>query len=264
MKYFYTTLFSLTLLFGVCTVHAASTDCSSIADDATYTNCCVGGGAAGDPNTCLQYQVKSCKVIDSDQKYNMCGCIGASTDTVQCVAYKALNTPTSQQIGGTASSPGTAPSTSAVNSYTDTSYAGNPSTIAPDQAAVKACSAIQFNTILDIAIWAKCIIGAIVIPGIFTLAFVVFLWGVFKFVRSSEQKDKEESKQFIYMGLIGLFVMVSVWGIIKILNTTLGINSTVPTLQTDYLNPSNASKKSTTTAPATNANNPTTTTTISQ
>ena len=243
MKYFFTTLFSLILLFGIFTVHAASTDCSAITDDSTYSNCCVGAGVSGDPTACLQYQAKSCKVIDSDQKYNMCGCIGAATDSAQCVAYKTLNTPaTSQQIGGTAATPGTAPSTSAVNSYTDTSYAGNPAVVAPDQAAVKACSAIQFKTILDIAIRVKCIIGAIVIPGIFTLAFVVFLWGVFKFIRSSEQKDKQESKQFIFMGLIGLFVMVSVWGIIKILNTTLGINSTVPTLQTDYLSPSNASK----------------------
>jgi hypothetical protein len=111
--------------------------------------------------------------------------------------------------------------------------------------ATASCNAIAFKTLLDIAIWVKCIIGAVIIPGIFSLAFVVFLWGVFKFIRSSEVKDKQESKQFIYMGLIGLFVMVSVWGIIKIAATTLGVDSSVvPALQTsDPLSTSNASQK---------------------
>jgi hypothetical protein len=54
-------------------------------------------------------------------------------------------------------------------------------------------------------------------------------------MRADAQKDKDEGKQYIYVGLIGLFVMVSVWGILKILSTTLGISSVVPALQTDYL-----------------------------
>ncbi len=106
------------------------------------------------------------------------------------------------------------------------------------------CNAIAFKTLLDIAIWVKCVIGAVIIPGIFSLAFLVFLWGVFKFIRSSDIKDKQDSKQFIYSGLIGLFIMVSVWGIIKIATTTLGIDSTVPMLQTsDPLSISKASQK---------------------
>ncbi len=132
--------------------------------------------------------------------------------------------------------------TNTVNpSGSNTALATTPSTYSTTQAGTT-CSSIKFKTLLDIAIWIKCIIGAVVIPGIFTLAFVVFLWGVFKFIRSSEQKDKQESKQFIYMGLIGLFVMTSVWGIIKIFATTAGIETVVPTLQTTTLDINNASK----------------------
>lgn len=116
------------------------------------------------------------------------------------------------------------------------------STVRSNQLTSSACSTIKFKTLLDIAIWAKCIIGDIVIPGIFTLAFAVFLWGVFKFVRSSEEKDKKDSKQFIYMGLIGLFVMVSVWGIIRLVNGVFGLDTAVPTLSTSALNIKNASK----------------------
>lgn len=242
MKKILSIIFVTALLFNAAKVHAIQQDCTIIGDDSTFNSCCSVGGS-GDPNTCVQYRVKSCKVINSNEKYNMCGCIGSTSDTPQCVAYIAANKPSvTEQIGGTAASPATV-STGAINSTSTTGYEGNPAiTGSATDPAVKACSAIVFKTLLDYAIWAKCLIGAIVIPGIFTLAFVIFLWGVLKFIRSSEQKDKAESKQFILMGLIGLFVMVSVWGIIKILNTTLNIDSTVPTLQTDYLSPSNASK----------------------
>ncbi len=162
--------------------------------------------------------------------------------------------PTPQQIGGS-----TTPPTNAINGTTNTALTPT-GTSAATAAAIQSCSVIKFNTLLDIAIWAKCIIGVVIIPGIFSLAFVVFLWGVFKFIRASEEKDKAEGKNFIFMGLIGLFVMVSVWGILKILSTTLGIDATVPMLQTDYLSPNKASTGSGTTT----ANNPTSTSTGSQ
>ena len=97
------------------------------------------------------------------------------------------------------------------------------------------CSKIRLKSALDILIWLKCIIVVAIIPLIFALAFVVFLWGVFKFMTASDVKAKQEGQKVIWWGMLGLFVMVSVWGIIKILGTTLGIESTVPTLQTTYL-----------------------------
>ncbi len=97
------------------------------------------------------------------------------------------------------------------------------------------CTAIKFSSLLDIMIWVKCVIVVAVIPLIFTLAFLVFLWGVLRFMYASESKDKEAAKSFIWWGLVGLFVMVSVWGILRILSDTLGLDTTVPLLQTSYL-----------------------------
>ncbi len=108
--------------------------------------------------------------------------------------------------------------------------------------ALAQCSAIRFASLLDIMIWVKCVIVIAVIPLIFTLAFVIFLWGVLRFMYASDSKDKEAAKGFIWWGLVGLFVMVSVWGIIRILGTTLGIDSTVPLLQTSALDPKKATK----------------------
>ncbi len=104
-----------------------------------------------------------------------------------------------------------------------------------DAARLNACQSIQLKNVLNILIWLKCIIVVALIPLIFALAFLFFLWGVFKFMRASDVKAKQEGQKIIWLGLIGLFVMVSVWGIIKILGTTLGIESTVPMLQTTYL-----------------------------
>lgn len=155
------------------------------------------------------------------------------------------------------------PTTKAINNSANTGYGStgqiNAAT-ASDQKALNSCTAIQFTNLFNIALWVKCLIGVLVIPGIFTLAFLTFLWGVLKFMRSADQKDKQDSKQYIYMGLIGLFVMVGVWGIIKIINTTLGIQTVVPTLQTSSLNNNSNSSNSSSSTPAQPVSNSTYTT----
>lgn|GEM_PF-3363319 len=108
--------------------------------------------------------------------------------------------------------------------------------------ALKECSAIKFKSLLDILIWVKCVITSVLIPLIFALAFVFFLWNVFVFMRSDDKTNKEEAKQRMGWGIIALFVMVGVWGIIAILSKTLGVTPSVPLLQTEYLDPANASK----------------------
>lgn len=98
---------------------------------------------------------------------------------------------------------------------------------------LSSCSAIKFNSILDILIWLKCIIGAAIVPLIFTLAFLYFLWGMVMFIKGADDvKKREESKKFIYWGIIGLTVMVAVWGIVQIVTSTFGLGNAVPTLQT--------------------------------
>jgi hypothetical protein len=185
-----------------------------------------------------------CSSINNLSSYNICCSANGDGTSAQCDAYEAANpalTSAPGQLGA-----GTQ-ATNPVDDGTSTDLQNTYSTGSVQDVA-STCSAIQFLTIISIAIWVKCIIGAIVIPGIFTLAFVVFLWGVFKFIRASDKTDKDDSKQFIYMGLIGLFVMTSVWGIIKIFTTTLGVDTVVPTLQTDYL-PNSAASTTTPTNP---------------
>ena len=71
----------------------------------------------------------------------------------------------------------------------------------------------------------------LVIPLLFGLAFVVFLWGMYKYISSAETGAKEEARNIIIYGIIGLFVMVTVWGLVKVLQTTF-LGSTAITAPT--------------------------------
>lgn len=68
------------------------------------------------------------------------------------------------------------------------------------------------------------IINTVIVPVIFALAFLVFIWGLFKFVRDAGDDTKRaEGRQFILWGLLGLVLLFSVWGFVNLLLSTLGI-----------------------------------------
>lgn len=58
-------------------------------------------------------------------------------------------------------------------------------------------------------------------------AFIVFVWGIFEFVRNAgDGKKREEGRQAIMWGLIGLVVIFGAYGIVNLALNTFGI--TVP------------------------------------
>ncbi|MEI7709113.1 MAG: hypothetical protein WCI76_00155 [bacterium] len=79
-----------------------------------------------------------------------------------------------------------------------------------------------------------CNINTAIIPLIFVLAFLMFVWGVVKFtLNSSEEIKKEEGRQFMLWGVVGLTVMVCVWGLVGILANTFHVNvRVIPQVQT--------------------------------
>lgn len=64
------------------------------------------------------------------------------------------------------------------------------------------------------------------VPIIFAIAFIVFIWGVFRYfiqgAASEEQRDK--GKQFVVWSLVGFFLMLSIWGIVNLLTNTLSFD----------------------------------------
>jgi hypothetical protein len=68
-------------------------------------------------------------------------------------------------------------------------------------------------------------INSILVPVLFAIAFIVFLWGVFKYfiLGAADEKSRTDGKQFVLWGLIGFVVILSVWGIVTIVGQTLGL-----------------------------------------
>ncbi len=66
----------------------------------------------------------------------------------------------------------------------------------------------------------------ILLPVLMMVAVVVFLWGVVKYITSSGDEEKrKEAKGYIIYGLIGIFVMVALWGIVTVVASTLGLGT---------------------------------------
>lgn len=68
-------------------------------------------------------------------------------------------------------------------------------------------------------------------PFIVALAVLFFMWGVFQFVKSSgNEDDVTEGRNRMIYGIIAIFVMVSVWGLVNLLDNTFRLDS-------DYIPP---------------------------
>ena len=69
-------------------------------------------------------------------------------------------------------------------------------------------------------------INHILVPVIFAVAFIVFLWGVanaYIISRGNSAKVKQ-GHELILWGLVGFFVMLSIWGLVNIVANSIGIS----------------------------------------
>jgi hypothetical protein len=63
------------------------------------------------------------------------------------------------------------------------------------------------------------------VPIIFGLALIFFFYGLAQFIRSVSDKTIEEGKNKMKWGIIALFVMFSIFGIIKYIGDSVGIST---------------------------------------
>jgi hypothetical protein len=62
----------------------------------------------------------------------------------------------------------------------------------------------------------------LLIPIMITLAVVIFFWGLALFLLKADE-EKEKGRDIMLYGVLTLFVMVSIWGLVGILANTLGV-----------------------------------------
>ncbi len=67
---------------------------------------------------------------------------------------------------------------------------------------------------------------------VFAIALLVFLYGVLQFIRNADSETgRVEGKKNIGWGLFGMFIMMSAYGLIRIILNTFGLTSK----STDYI-----------------------------
>ena len=88
-------------------------------------------------------------------------------------------------------------------------------------------AAQTLNNLSDVGSVIIDIINNILVPVLFAIAFIVFIWGAFlTFILGANSDDvKERGKNLMLWGLIGFFVMVSVWGLVNILTGTFQLGN---------------------------------------
>src|SRR3989344_55959 len=92
----------------------------------------------------------------------------------------------------------------------------------------------QFAGIGSLIAEAK-ILLVLLIPLVIGIALLVFFWGLVKFIfAQGSETVKADGKKIMIWGLIALFVMMSVWGIISFFQGAFlpGATFTAPTLPT--------------------------------
>lgn len=64
-----------------------------------------------------------------------------------------------------------------------------------------------------------------IIPILVTAAIAYFIFGVIRYVIAGDADKKEEAKAVIVRGVIGLFFILSIWGVVVMLQNTLGLKN---------------------------------------
>ncbi|MCC2630674.1 MAG: seg [Candidatus Paceibacter sp.] len=59
-----------------------------------------------------------------------------------------------------------------------------------------------------------------IIPLLFAIAFLTFIWGIIKYIYAAGPQKLNEGRNYIIYGVIAMTVMVSVWGIAEVLKNT--------------------------------------------
>jgi hypothetical protein len=81
----------------------------------------------------------------------------------------------------------------------------------------------------DVLCYVAGIINDSIIPLIFSLAVVMFVWGVVQFfiINADEENKRAQGKQFMIWGIVALAVMLSVWGLVGVLGNTFGVKGSI-------------------------------------
>jgi hypothetical protein len=93
--------------------------------------------------------------------------------------------------------------------------------------ALPLVASAAINNISDVGSFVISLINNVLVPVLFAVAFIVFLWGAFTtFILGHASEDtKKKGTSLMLWGLIGFFVMISIWGLVNILTGSVNFGN---------------------------------------
>ena len=84
------------------------------------------------------------------------------------------------------------------------------------------------SNVNDVFALAESILGKLA-PMLVAVAVVILLIAILGYIKAGGDEEKKKTyKDLMIYGIIGLFVMVSVWGLVAILSGTFNLNNDIP------------------------------------
>ncbi len=86
------------------------------------------------------------------------------------------------------------------------------------------CTGGQITTIQSLICKFNEILSSL-LPLLIALGVVYFVWGVISFVIASDEEAKTTGRDRMIYGIIGLAVIIGLWGLVRIVTNTFGLNN---------------------------------------
>ena len=84
------------------------------------------------------------------------------------------------------------------------------------------------SNVNDVFVLAESILGKLA-PMLIAVAVVVLLVAILGYIKAGSDEDKKKTyKDLMIYGIISLFVMVSIWGLVAILSGTFNLDNDIP------------------------------------
>jgi|SRR3989344_462624 len=86
------------------------------------------------------------------------------------------------------------------------------------------CAGIALGTLEGILCKVGDILN-ILVPILIALAVVIFIWGVITYVVGGDEEAKKKGRQRMIWGIVGIAVIVALWGLVRVLTRTFGVGN---------------------------------------
>ncbi len=134
-------------------------------------------------------------------------------------------------FGGGSSGGGGASGSWAPNTTSNTGSKLSGKTVSPTNNNTKATSvsSCDMSNIKDFKDLVSRIVNCLLTPFVVLLlscSIIIFIIGIFKFIGTeSSVEDKTSGRLFIFWGIVGIFVIISLWGLVNVLQNEFNLSS---------------------------------------